>query len=208
VTPNGVVYDQTTGALHVLWRYFDSSYLQSYSLDMGKSAFCRVNRRMVVKGFEGNGLCMSPNGELTGWFTVMDDFLDLDKYEGTNLPQRFLLGRLGILATHGDRFIDVYSDINRDFVYGAQRSVDETGSVYEPGFRLGVHYSNPKPFYLDHRTVALNTPGGFILAVDTVTGQSRVLHDFGEGICDLAFHRDKGLLAVAAESGQLTLLSV
>jgi hypothetical protein len=207
VVTNGAVYDPTASKLYILWGLPYRCYLQSYHLEPDRRTFQRLGRREVTRGLSGKGLCMSPSGELAGWFTIVDEFLDLRKDQSAGLPETFLLGRLGVLSDQGDRFIDVHSAINRDFVYSPRSAGSPSGEMIDIGFRLGTDYHNAKPFYLDDHTVGLATPGGFLLAVDTVSGQSRVLHDFGEPIADLCFHPEKRLLVVGGESGKLMLFS-
>ena len=67
----------------------------------------------------------------------------------------------------------------------------------EVGIRYGVldHYLS-KPFYLDEQTVVINSPGGLLIGVDTVTGKSEELEDAWSPIQDLCVHAQRKLLLI------------
>jgi hypothetical protein len=73
----GIAYHSPTGILYVLWREFASSFLQTYRLHPDKGTLERLQRRLVLEGFEGASLCLRPDGkEVAVWFTTMDEVID------------------------------------------------------------------------------------------------------------------------------------
>ena len=82
---------------------------------------------------------------------------------------------------------------------------------------LKIHYGvdefGSKPFYLDDRTVVINTPGGILLGVDTISGKSELLKEEWSQIQDLSVHHQKRLLLVGTKGkagypGVLNLLGL
>src|SRR5581483_7171997 len=74
---NAVAFDPRTSTLHVLWGVFQSSYLQTYRLDLASGRVEPLQRRSVLEGFEGNSLCLRPDGrEVAVWATVIEGSLD------------------------------------------------------------------------------------------------------------------------------------
>jgi hypothetical protein len=215
VSPNGIAYDSRTGFLYVLWRSFVNSFLQTYRLDLEGNRFERLQRRLVLEGFEGNGLCLSDDGtRIAGWFTTVDETVDCRTEEGMKMPEMGRLGRLGALSPTQDRFIDVHTKIELhpwlkcDFEIQSAYSTDPQGNVTEIGIRYGVESYTPKPFFLDDHTVVINTPGGSLIGVDSSSGASRVLYNVLSPLRDLCFHPGKRLLLLATESGALKLCSL
>ena len=192
---NAVAYDSQARILYVLWREYGASFLQTYRLHLEKGNFERLQRRPLFKGelegLEANSLCLRPDGkEVAVWGTDLDGLIDCPSEKGVKVPEPVRFGRLGIVSKKNKRFLDVHLKIH----YG----VDEFGS---------------KPFYLDDRTVVINTPGGVLLGVDTISGKSELLMEEWSQIQDLSVHHQKRLLLVGTKGkagypGVLNLLGL
>ena len=192
---NAVAYDSQARILYVLWREYGASFLQTYRLHPEKGNFERLQRRPLFKGelegLEANSLCLRPDGkEVAVWGTDLDGLIDCPSEKGVKVPEPVRFGRLGILSKKNKRFLDVHLKIH----YG----VDEFGA---------------KPFYLDDRTVVINTPGGVLLGVDTISGKSELLMEEWSQIQDLSVHHQKRLLLVGTKGkagypGVLNLLGL
>jgi hypothetical protein len=192
---NAVAYDPPTGILYVLWREYGASFLQTYRLHPEEGSFERLQRRSVYKGelegVEANSLCLRPDGkEVAVWGTDLDGLIDCPSEKGMKVPEPVRFGRLGMFSKKAKRFLDVHLKIH----YG----VDEYGA---------------KPFYLDDHTVVINTPGGVLVGVDTISGKSDPLMEEWCQIEDLSVHHEKRLLLVATKGkagypGGLTLLGL
>jgi hypothetical protein len=234
----GIAYHSSTGILYVLWREFVSSFLQAYRLHPHNGTFERLQRRLVLEGFEGGGLCVRPDGkEVAVWFTTMDEVIDCRTEKGLKIPETARLGRLGIFPPasasrparahaarrktrsarpdkEGGRFFDVHSKIELhpwlkcDFALGPAYSTDRHGNTTEIGIRYGVGPYLSRPFYLDDHTVVINTPGGLLIGVDTVSGQTQVLLQEFSPIEDLCVNLRKHLLLVGTKAGSLHLLGL
>jgi hypothetical protein len=214
VTPDGVAYDPKTKSLYVLWREFTSSFLQSYPLHPERKAVERIDRRLVDDSpdvaLKGRGMCIDPTGKhVAAWLTTMDEVVDYRTKNGMQLPATARLGRIGRSGKRGGRFIDVRSAIELHPWLRCDFSVasytDTNGK--EIGIRYGVGQYEAKAFFLDKRTVVINTPGGILLAVDIESGEPRSLNLIGQPISDLCFHREKRLLLMATKEGVLELCS-
>ena len=181
ICPNAVAYDSPTGILHVLWREYGASFLQTYRLHPEEGSFERLQRRSLFKGelegLEANSLCLRPDGkEVAVWGTDLDGLIDCPSEKGVKVPEPVRFGRLGILSKKNKRFLDVHLKIH----YG----VEEFGA---------------KPFYLDDHTVVINTPGGVLIGVDTVSGKAEPLMEEWSRIEDLCVHHQKRLLLVGTK---------
>jgi hypothetical protein len=206
IAHNGIVYDSKSGTLYVLWREFESAFLQSYRLHPDKGTYEDLERRpLELQGYLGNSLCVRPDGkEVAVWFTIMSGFVRRrTKTNWWNSTAQ--LGRLGIFSSQGDRYFDVHSQFEqydwftRDFKVMSVSGYDQKGAETETD--IGILYAvddlyKCKPFYLDDRTVVINSPGGKLIGVDTVTGNSEELMDEWRSIEDLYVHPQKQLLLV------------
>ena len=73
------------------------------------------------------------------------------------------------------------------------------GGATEIGTRFGVDNYEAKPFYLDDRTVVINTPGGALVGIDTRSGKvERLINGFSP-IQDLSVHHQRRLLLVGTK---------
>jgi hypothetical protein len=211
IANNGVAYDPHGGLVHVLWRYFNAGVVQSYRFDPEASRFVNVRRGPVVEGddagIEANGLCVRPDGSaVAAWFTIADAMVGPD--EGGPLGSRRMarLGRLGLFSPEGTRFLDVRTEMARDLLVSPTVTHDDEGREVHLGDRVGVDFFEFRPVFLDGRRVLLNTPGGFLLGVDTEGGRTEVLGDFRSPILSLGFHRAKRLLLVCCEDRSAHLM--
>lgn len=231
IAPNGFVYDASRNLLHMVCGVFNEALLVSYRFDASRLAFDRVSHRSVVEGHEPAGICLNPTGEgVTVSFQIMDDLIDLRgepvdwqrdqkamlavaKERGPSLPQKVRLGRLGIFSIGAEQWIDLYSELERDFAYDV-RYTNIRGKEVPFALRVtGGHTLNygeylTQPVYIDDRHVVVGTPSGFLQRVDTVSGQTEVVHDFHSAINSLKFSAEKNLLLAGCENGILTALSV
>ena len=117
-------------------------------------------------------------------------------------------------AKERERFLDVQSKIELhpwlkcDFALGPAYSYDRHGIATEIGIRYGVGLYASRPFYLDDHTVVINTPGGLLLGVDTVSGQTQVLMEEFSPIEDLCVNLQEQVLLVGTKAGSLDLLGL
>ena len=66
------------GIFYVLWREWVHTFLQTYRLHPESGSFERLQRRAVLEGLQGNGMCLRSDGkEVAIWATTIDDALDL-----------------------------------------------------------------------------------------------------------------------------------
>ncbi|MFO0892119.1 MAG: hypothetical protein U0790_23650 [Isosphaeraceae bacterium] len=209
--PNGLAYDAASGILYVLWRVHREAFLQTYRIDPGAHGFTRLGRRSVLRGHEAAGLCLNPDGTgVTGWFLTDQEIVRDDRPPGEQAPPATArLGMLGIFGPDEDRFVEVFSDVDRDFACSPHlgAGADPDGPLVPAGFTVGVDFHYCRPFYLAPGRVAVNTPGGLLLGVDTDSGRAEVLHDFHAPIVALDHHPATRRLLVGCEGGRLALLS-
>jgi hypothetical protein len=203
---NAVAYDSKTGILYVLWREWVNTYLQTYRLHPEKGSFERLQRRAVLEDLEGHSMCLRSDGqEVAVWATTMDETIDCRTEQGLKMPESARLGRLGVFSHEGDRLFDVHSKIELhpwlrcDFLISSAYSYDTDGGATEIGIRFGVDNYAAKPFYLDDRTVVINTPSGVLLGVDTVSGKVECLMKEFSPIQDLSVHPQKRLLLLGTK---------
>jgi hypothetical protein len=218
---------------------FNEAFLMRYRLDAPPRAFgderCRFvleARDGVLQGHEPAGLCLNPARDgVTASFQVMDELIDLRGQEVSDWTRERgrMLGlreerepsvprsaRLGCLCIFSEpdrrRWINLHSEVERDFSWSPYQAVDGTGSVVTVGYRLsagrmGAGGFMTKPVYLDDRRVAVGTPSGLLLCCNTASGHSEMLYDFKSPINGLQFCRRDRLLLVGCEDGGLNLLS-
>jgi hypothetical protein len=206
ISYNAVAYDSSTSTLYVLWREWVHTFLQTYRLHPEKGSFERLQRRAVLEDLEGCSMCLRSDGkEVAVWATTMDQTIDCRTEQGLKIPESTRLGRLGVFSRQGDRFFDVHSTIELhpwrrcDFLISSAHSYDRDGGATEIGIRLGVDNYAARPFYLDDHTVVINTPGGALMGVDTVSGKvERLVEEFSP-IQDLSVHPQKRLLLVGTK---------
>jgi hypothetical protein len=204
IAENGVAHDPHRGLVHVLWRYFNAGLVQSYRFDPDGPRFVAEKRYPVIEGegagLEAIGLCLLADGAgIAAWFAVFDE-LARTVDEGLQVePRMARLGRLGLLSGDEVRFIDVHSEMERDLLVDPVVRTDEEGGEVYLGDRVGVDFYEARPIALDDGRVLLNTPGGSLLAVDTRTGRTEALHDFGSPIVSLELHRATRSLLVCCE---------
>jgi len=206
VAYNGLAFDPLRQTLHVLWAEFESSFLETYALEPDRTTFNKLQRRPVdLDGLEGNSLCLSPDGnEIAVWSSVMNEVIERRSRKDCSYSgETVRLGRLDLFSEGGHRIIEVqspferYSWRTREFTVSSIYPSDQGGTVNEVGIRYGVldHYVS-KPFYLDEQTVVINSPGGLLIGVDTVTGKSEELEDAWSPIQDLCVHAQRKLLLI------------
>jgi hypothetical protein len=203
---NAVAYDPTTSTLYVLWREWVNTFLQTYRLHPDQGSFERLQRRPVLEDLEGNSMCLRADGkEVAVWATTMDETIDCRTEQCLKIPESARLGRLGVFSQEGDRLFDVHSKIDLhpwrrcDFLISSAYSYDKDGGATEIGIRFGVDNYAAKPFYLDDHTVVINTPGGALIGVDTISGKvERLMEEFSP-IQDLSVHPQKRLLLVGTK---------
>jgi hypothetical protein len=173
----------------------------------------------VLEGFEGNSLCLRPDGqEVAVWATAMEKAMDF-RDEGRKAKMA-CLGRLGIFPQRGRapetgaRFLDVESRLNTDpgvpcdFTMVPAFADGPDGRATQIGIFFGAEDYQSKPFYLDDHTVVINTPRGALLGVDTVSGKSERLMAGFSPIRDLSVNHRKRLLLVGTEAGSFNLLGL
>jgi hypothetical protein len=212
---NSVAYDSATGILYVLWREWVNTFLQAYRLHPERGDFERLQRRAVLEGFEGNSMSLRSDGkEVAVWATTMDETIDCRSEHGLKIPESARLGRLGLFSLEGDRVLDVHSKIELhpwlrcDFLIQSAYSYDPDGGATEIGIRFGVDNYEAKPFYLDDRTVVINTPGGALVGIDTRSGKvERLINGFSP-IQDLSVHHQRRLLLVGTKGSAHALSAV
>jgi hypothetical protein len=217
ICANAVAYDPGAGILYVLWREYVSSWLQTYGLDPDKGTFEPLERRPVLEGFEGNSLCLRPDGqEVAVWATTMEGVMDFRR-EGRKAKMA-CLGRLGLFPQRGRadgaRFLDVESRLSTDpgakcdFAMVPAFADEPDGTSTQVGIYYGAEDYYSKPFYLNDHTVVINTPRGVLLGVDTVSGKSEELIAGFSPIRDLSVNYQKRLLLVGTEGGSFALLGL
>jgi hypothetical protein len=207
---NAIAYDSGTGRLYALAGEFESSALHTYLLRPGRGTFQELEKRpLELDGFLGNSLCLRPDGqEVAVWFTTMQKVVRRrTKKNCMYSGETGLLGRLGLFSEAGDRYLDVHSSFER---YGWRARDFQVSSVFGYGpdgaavtqiginYRVDDHYA-AKPFYLDDYTIVINSPGGDLIGVDTVSGKSKELADANSPIADLSVHPEKRLLLVGTK---------
>lgn len=205
---NGIVYDAGRGTLYVLWREFESSFLQTYRLHPDRGTYEELERRELVhKGFLGNSLCLRADGkEVAIWSTTMNEVVRRrTKKDCMYSGETARLGRLDIFSPEGDRSFDVHSEFER---YGWHTRDFKILSVHkERETEIGIRYMvddhyKCKPFYLDDHTVVINSPGGDFIGVDTITGKSEILMNEWSSIEDLCVHPQRRLLLVGKKGSR------
>jgi hypothetical protein len=211
IANNGVAYDPHGGLVHVLWRYFNAGVVQSYRFEPAASRFVSVRRGPVVEGedaaIEANGLCVRPDGSaVAAWFAIADAVVGPDEGGPPGSPRTARLGRLGLFSPEGARFLDVRTKMARDLLVSPAVTHDDEGRAVDLGDRVGVDFYEFRPVFLDGRRVLLNTPGGFLLGIDTEGGRAEVLGDFRSPVLSLALHREKRFLLVCCEDRSVRLL--
>ena len=160
-------------------------------------------------------MCLRSDGkEVAVWATNMDETIDCRTEQGLKMPESARLGRLGVFALEGDRVLDVHSKIELhpwlrcDFLIQSAYHYDPDGGATEIGIRFGVDNYEAKPFYLDDRTVVINTPGGALMGVDTVSGKVERLMNGFSPIQDLSVHHQRRLLLVGTKGSAHALSAV
>jgi hypothetical protein len=228
ICENGVAYDPGSGTLYVLWWQFESSFLQTYRLYPGRGAIEELETRsfepLARRGFEANSLCLRSDGkEVAVWFTTSSEVVRRGtRVECAPTGKTARLGQVGVFAQEGDRHFDVHSAfeshdwVTRDFklesIYGYGRDKRAEEIEIAICYRVDAPYS-AKPFYLGDHTVVINTPGGLLMGVDTVSGGCEELADAHSPIEDLCVHPEQRLLLVGTKGGgrgamSLTLLDL
>jgi hypothetical protein len=210
IANNGVAYDLQRGLVHVLWRYYNAGTIQSYRWEPEKSRFSGAYRAHMFEGqdacYEANGLCVRPGGlGIAAWFAVTDAVVAPG---GAGEPRMSRLGRLALYSGHEVRFIEVKTEMARDLLVSPAQLHDSEGGEIPLGDRVGVDFYEARPIYLDDSRILLNTPGGFLLGVDTEGGRSEVLRDFRSPILSLELHREKRLLLVCCEDRSAHLMTL
>jgi hypothetical protein len=200
---NSIAYDPASGTLYVLWWQFESSFLQTYRLDAESGTINELKKQpMAPKGLEANSLYLRKDGkEIAVWFTAVNEVVRRRTLkDGMYSGETGRLGHLGLFSPDGDRYLEVQSTFERYFWRTRDFLIRSMWGAKELSIRYAVdeHYMT-KPFYLDDRTVVINTPGGVLLAVDTETGACAELADASSPIEDLCVHPEKGLLLVGTK---------
>jgi hypothetical protein len=242
LAPDGFTYDVGAGSAYLLCGVFNEAFLMRYRLEAPPGALgserCRFvleARERVLQGHDPAGLCVNPAGDgVTASFQVMDEFIDLRGQEVTDWTRarERMLGlreelepaaprsaRLGCLCIFSEpdrrRRIDLHSEVDRDFSWSPQQTVDAAGNLVTVGYRLaagrigtGVGGFMTRPVYLDDRRVALGTPSGRLLCCNIASGKPELMHDFQSPINGLQLCRRARLLLVGCEDGGLNVLSV
>jgi hypothetical protein len=219
ICANAVAFDPGAAVLYVLWGEYESSCLQTYRLHPDKGAFEPLERRPVLEGFEGNSLCLRPDGqEVAVWATAMEQAMDF-REEGRKAKMA-CLGRLGLFPRRGRapeadaRFLDVESRLSTDpgtkcdFTMVPAFADGPDGRATQIGIFFAAEDYHSNPFYLDDHTVVINTPRGALLGVDTVSGKSEHLLAGFSPIRDLSVNHRKRLLLVGTEAGSFNLLGL
>jgi hypothetical protein len=215
ICANAVAYHAASGTLHVLWRVYRSSFLQTYRLDPEQGKVERLQRRPALDGFEGNSLCLRPDGqEIAVWATVIEGTLDFRQVREPYVGATVRLGRLGMFSTEGERFFDIDSQLRMepgkksDFATMPAFADQPGGGSRQVGVFYGTEEYFSKPFYLNDRTVVIHTPCGAFVGVDTVSGKFTELISEFTPIRDLSVHAGKRLLLVGTEGGSFNLLGL
>jgi hypothetical protein len=219
ICANAIAYDPGAGILYVLWGEYESSWLQSYGLHPNKGTFEPLERLSVLEGFEGNSLCLRPDGrEVAVWATALEQSIDFRK-EGRK-PKMACLGRLGLFPQDGlaletgARFLDVESQLSTDpgakcdFTMVPAFGDGPVGKATQIGIFFQAEAYRSKPFYLNDHTVVINTPRGDLLGVDTVRGTSESLMTEFSPIRDLSVNQRERLLLKGTEAGSFDLLGL
>jgi hypothetical protein len=133
----------------------------------------------------------SPEGDR---FFDVDSKVELYRVEGRRNPQP-----AGSEAKAADAAEPKLLWAKCDFIFLLHYRYDPDGGATEVGIRYGVDYYASKPFYVDDRTVVINTPGGTLVGVDTVSGKSEPLMETSAPIEDLCVHPQKRLLLVGTK---------
>src|SRR5262249_16762293 len=177
VANNGGAYDPQRGLRHVLWGFYNAGAHQSDRSEPPKKRFSGAYRAHAFEGqdacCEANGLCVRPGGlGIAAWFAVTDAVVAPG---GAGEPRMSRLGRLALYSGHEVRFIEVKTEMARDLLVSPAQLHDSEGGEIPLGDRVGVDFYEARPIYLDDSRILLNTPGGFLLGVDTEGGRSEVL---------------------------------
>jgi hypothetical protein len=208
LTTNGVAFIPVTGRLHVLWGYAFGSALQTYQVAEDRSRFVSLSRSTPFDK-EPAALCAKPDGsEIAALLSDYGTKLPLPK-QAHVLPRRTRLGALVLTSPNGSRFVDVESDTERDFACWKELAQRSDGLVQVTGYSIFVEPVNYEPclFYLDERTVAISSPKGYLLVVDTLSGRSELVHDFLSTVKSMVLHAEKRLLLAGCDDQSLSLLT-
>ena len=238
LVPNGLAFDPAEGIAHLLCGAHAEAILLRCRLDLPARAFIRESRRAFPEFQDRVGLCLTPGGGLTLSFQMADALVDLEgrPITGSEDTRRELLARprqespapprtapLGFLSLLPEdtsaepRRVDFDSDFARDFSSEPFNVTDDAGQPVHVGYRysagdvrLTLAHGDflTKPVYIDDHRVALGTPSGILLCIDTATGQSEAVHDLHSRINALQFHPDKRLLLAGGEDGTVTVLDM
>lgn len=209
VAPQGFLFEPSTGLLRVLWRRFAESFLDAWRIDPAGGPSRRIDRRPLFHGppgvaLDGAALCEAPGGSgLAAWVTAGDDWL---AWDGPGPPESARLGQLVVVEAGGERVLDVASDFARDFTSFAQARPDEKGELTRAGYRFSAQSHTPRAFAVDGRRIAVVTPSGLLLGIDTEGGRPRRLFDFEGPLVDLHLHPADGSVVAAGEGGTIRLL--
>jgi hypothetical protein len=209
LAPNGVAYEPRQGLIYVLWRYFNAAAFQTYRFEPERSRIVCVGRAPTITGagYDAEGLCVKPDGSsVAACFGFDDALIDLRGEQSEEPPRMARIGFLVLYSRNERRFIDIESEMSRDFLFSRHVTHDPDGREVFFGYRYGVGFSQAKPCYLDDRNVLLSSPSGLMLGVDTEVGRTEVLHDCGCGILTLDLHRENRLLLVGCSDNSLRLL--
>jgi hypothetical protein len=232
IAPGGFAYDAEHGLLYLLCGYFGEAVLLGYRFDAAERAFARVFRRVVLNDHEPAGLCLNPGAPgVTGSFQVQILLLDLWGRPITNLdqareaarahqgcgavpmPRTARLGCLGVFSDGGQEWLNLDSEIERDFTCELAQLQSDDGTLLHYGYRLAAGTWEggdfmTRPVYLDERRVVVGTPNGFLLLVDRVTRETTVAHDLKVTINGLVYCPHQGVLLAGCENGTLTTFAV
>jgi hypothetical protein len=237
LVPEGIAYDPDRAVLHLLYGRFNEAALVSYRFDALQPAFVPVSRRLVLDGHVPAGLSLNTFGSgLIGSFQIMDELIDLRGNivptfdEPTNdrlvqaaldqsrpcelpMPRTANLGRLGLFSEGPDQWIELHSEIERDFTCAPYHgALPRSAQVVHIGYRLsagvwGAGTYMTKPISRDDRHDVVGTPNGFVQVVDVVRGEATMEHDLKSPINSLVLSPEANVLLAGCEDGTLTIWS-
>ena len=139
--------------------------------------------------------------------------VDQSKFGELPMPRRARLGRLELFSDGPDQWIELHSEIERDFTcapyHGEQHGGTEAVHI---GYRVsagvwGAGTYMTTPVSLNERQVVVGTPNGFVQLVDVVRGEATVVSDTESPINSLVFCPAASVLLAGCENGTLTAWS-
>ena len=214
----GIAFDPDSAVLHVLWGVFNSGSLTGYRLDLEKGECRRTYLRRDVCTDVPAGLCLTPGGDggLTAFTLTMDSVVPLPEGgSGATSEDPPYFAPLGFLCLVEDaaedrpRRIDVRSALMRDF-YWSFHHFTPAGEHSERA--TGIRLSALEPpgaslFYTAPGRVVIPSPGGFLIAVDTVAGAEVERLDLGAPLAAACWHAPSRTLVAGCDEGRLFVVT-